>query len=500
MTTTTTTEPMTTEDTTASGLPTRWRRSVSVRTRIAVSVAVLSALGLGIAGALVYTLESRRIQDDINGKIDQEIAELAALQRNGIDPDTGTGFTSVTRLLDTFLVRNVPDDDEMLVGYWGGRSVERTRHRHGDAVMESHAFRSAVDGLLPSGGTQKLQLPGAGFSWVTVQPVRDQEASGALVVVTFVEEERDELLRVMRTYAAVSLFLLLLISGAAWLQAGRLLHPLRALRDGARDITATDLSSRLEESGNDDITQLTKTFNSMLARLEEGFVSQRQFLDDAGHELRTPLTVLRGHLELVDSADPAEVAATRELLLDEIDRMARLVGDLILLAKSGRPDFVHPTPVSLSALVTTVHRKAVALARREWRLGALPPEDVEALVDGQRITQALLQLCDNAVKHTHVGDAISLQCTVARDAAEFVVEDTGRGVPPTDRERIFERFGRARVKHGDEGFGLGLSIVRAIAEAQGGSVHVEDGPSGGARFVLRIPTTGQLSVPKRRRE
>ena len=485
--TTTTMEPMTTDDVAASASPARWRRSVSVRTRIAVSVAVLSALALGIAGASIYTLESRNIEADINAKIDQEIAELAALQRDGVDPETGDIFTSVTRLLDTFLVRNVPDDDEMLVGYWGGRSVERTRHRHGDVVMDSEAFQSAVDRLLPEGGTDKLQLPEAGFSWVTVQPVRDRSTSGALIVVTFAEEERNELLRVMRTYAVVSLLLLILIVGAAWLQAGRLLHPLRALRDGAREITATDLSRRLAETGNDDITQLTMTFNSMLARLEEGFASQRQFLDDAGHELRTPLTVLRGHLELVDPADQAEVGETRELLLDEIDRMARLVGELIVLAKSARPDFVHRAPASLTELVTTVHRKAIGLAPRDWNLGVLPPDDVEAPVDEQRITQALLQLCDNAVKHTEPGDAISLQCTVAADTAEFVVEDTGRGVPAADRERIFERFGRSRLTHGDEGFGLGLSIVRAIAEAHGGSVHVEDAPTGGARFVLRVP-------------
>ena len=99
----------------------RRRASVSVRTRIAISVAVLSALALGIAGALVYTLESNRIRADITAKIDQEMAELAALQREGVDPETGERFTAVTRLLDTFLVRNVPDDDEMLVGYWSGR-------------------------------------------------------------------------------------------------------------------------------------------------------------------------------------------------------------------------------------------------------------------------------------------------------------------------------------------------------------------------------------------
>ena len=171
-------------------------------------------------------------------------------------------------------------------------------------------------------------------------------------IVTFVGEERDELIRVMRTYAVVSLLLLILIVGAAWLQAGRLLRPLRALRDGAREITTTDLSRRLPETGNDDITQLTATFNSMLARLEQGFTSQRQFLDDAGHELRTPLTVLRGHLELVDHADPVEVAETRELLLDEVDRMSGLVDELILLAKTGRPDFVNPAPTRLAVLVS----------------------------------------------------------------------------------------------------------------------------------------------------
>ena len=212
---------------------------------------------------------------------------------------------------------------------------------------------------------------------MTVQPVRDRTRSGALVIVTFVGEERDELIRVMRTYAVVSLLLLILIVGAAWLQAGRLLRPLRALRDGAREITTTDLSRRLPETGNDDITQLTATFNSMLARLEQGFTSQRQFLDDAGHELRTPLTVLRGHLELVDHADPAEVAETRELLLDEVDRMSGLVDELILLAKSGRPDFVNPAPTRLAVLVTSVHRKATALGDRDWQLGDLPPDDVD---------------------------------------------------------------------------------------------------------------------------
>ena len=136
----------------------------------------------------------------------------------------------------------------------------------------------------------------------------------------------------------------------------------------------------------------------MLDRLESAFVGQRQFLDDAGHELQTPLTVLRGHLELLDVGDPEEIAETRELLLDEVDRMARLVGELILLAKSDRPDFVTPRPVDLTALTVDTLAKARGLGDRTWTLDETA--SVTVPVDEQRLTQALLQLCDNAVKHT----------------------------------------------------------------------------------------------------
>jgi signal transduction histidine kinase len=475
--------------------PPRRRRvtlpSFSVRTRIAASVAVVSALALGAAGLVVFTLEADRIQAQISEAVDQETAELAALQRDGIDPETGRAFTSVARLLDTFLVRNVPDDDEMLVGYWDDRFVERTQHRDGAAVVTSRSLETAVADLLPEGGTREnLQLPTVGEYWVTVQPVRDRTASGALVVVTFVEEEKDELQRVMRTYTVASVILLLLVVVVSWLQAGRLLRPLRLLHDNARDITATDLSRRLPETGNDDITRLTRTFNSMLERLEHGFRSQRQFLDDAGHELRTPLTVLRGHLEVLDREDPDDVAETREMLLDEIDRMSRLVNELILLAKSDRPDFVDLRPTPVATLLESVHRKATALGDRTWVLGDVPDPATTVPLDEQRITQALLQLCDNAVKHTGPADLITLSGAALPGSLELFVDDSGRGVPLADRERIFERFGRSEVAAYDEGFGLGLSIVKAIVEAHHGSVRVEDSPSGGARFVIRLPAEG----------
>ena len=203
---------------------------------------------------------------------------------------------------------------------------------------------------------------------VGVQSVDQGGDTGALVVVTFLDRSRTGLHETMRTYAIVAALALLMVTAmAAWV-SGRLLSPLRTLRETADDISETDLSQRLPVTGNDDLTALTRTFNGMLARLESAFVGQREFLDDAGHELKTPLTVLRGHLELLDTDNPEDVAETRLLLLDEIDRMSRLVGDLILLAKSDRPDFLQTQPVDLDGLTRDLVAKARGLGDRDWVL------------------------------------------------------------------------------------------------------------------------------------
>ncbi|MCW2801399.1 MAG: two-component sensor histidine kinase, partial [Aeromicrobium sp.] len=269
---------------------------------------------------------------------------------------------------------------------------------------------------------------------------------------------------------------------ASWI-AGRLLSPVRRLRDTALAISDDDLSRRLEVTGHDDLSDLQRTFNAMLDRLESASVTQRQLLDDAGHELRTPLTVLRGQLEVLDPEDPDDVIATRTLMLDEIDRMSRLVGDLLTLAKARRPDFVDPHPTEVETLTHGLLDRARALDDRHWLLDGVARGS--SMLDGQRITQAVLQLADNAARHTSTGDEIGIGSRHHQGMLEFWVRDTGSGVDPTIRGDIFERFTRA--EHTDQGFGLGLSIVRAIAEAHGGEVVLDDTDSG-ATFRLRIPS------------
>ena len=455
---------------------------VSVRTRLTVVIAVLTAAAMTGAGLLVYALESSRIERQVTSQISQEIAEFRNLKR---DPNTGEPFDDVSRVLNVFLTRNVPDDDEMLVGYVRGEIPERTVNRYGQEVLDEPAYQAALSDLAGSGGTRVIDSPTFGETWVTLVPVTNAQGDGALVIVNFLRDEHEELNGTLQTYALIALLSLGLITTIAAFQSGRLLAPLRTLEETAREITATDLSRRIPERGNDDITALTRTINGMLERLDGGFAAQRQFLDDAGHELKTPLTVVRGHLELLDGDDPDELAQTRDLLLDEVDRMSRLVGDLMLLAKSRRPDFLVLGEVELTSLTQSVLAKATALGDRDWQLDAMARG--RAVLDEQRVTQALLQLADNAVKHTDAGTVVAIGSASDDDEVRLWVRDTGDGIPPEDRAAVVERFGRSHVRAGDDGFGLGLSIVSAIAEAHGGTVRITDAEPHGARVEIALP-------------
>lgn len=448
-------------------------------------MALLVALALTGSGGIVYLVEYERNREQAIDEVNQEVEEFTALQENGIDPDTGEPFVGVVPLLQTFLERNVPSPSEEFLAWYGGQPLPD----QGVEYVGEAQFRRIVAELIPTNGERIWRSPVEDEEvLIAVQTIRfeDDDQVGALIVVQELGD-RDALLNeTMRTYAITAFLSLLLVLVIAWWQSGSLLSPLRSMRATAERIGATDLSQRLPVRGNDDITALTHTVNGMLDRLEAAFVSQKRFLDDAGHELRTPLTVLSGHLELLDPTNTEEVESTRQLLLDEVERMTRLTRDLILLAKTDRPDFLRIQRVDLGELIGDVVTKTRALGDRDWQYEGAPAIWVE--MDHQRITQAVLQLADNAVKHTRQGDAIAIGAGLTGGHVDIWVSDSGPGVPSADRDRIFERFGRSVVAENDEGFGLGLSIVGAIINGHGGKVRVEESPFGGARFVLSLPS------------
>ena len=174
--------------------------------------------------------------------------------------------------------------------------------------------------------------------------------------------------------------------------------------------------------------------------------------------------------------------------------MNRMVDDLLLLARSERPDFLNLDLVDIEDLTYDMHAKASSIAPRRWELDAAGRGQLVG--DRQRLTQALLQLAQNAAEHTEEGDTITLGSALADGQARFWVRDQGPGVSALDAERIFERFSRGSRTRRTEGAGLGLSIVRAIAEAHGGTVTLSGTPPHGATFTVAVPLEGLPRVPE----
>jgi signal transduction histidine kinase len=256
-----------------------------------------------------------------------------------------------------------------------------------------------------------------------------------------------------------------------------------ALTRTAKSISETDLSGRIPVDGRDEVSQLAQTFNDMLDRLERAFGSQRRFADDASHELKTPLTIVRGHLELLDD-DPAERRETLALVTDELDRMGRIVEDLLLLARREEPDFLTLSTVDVGVLTDTLLAKAKALAPRDWVLDVRGQGVIVA--DHQRLTQAVMQLADNAARYSNGGNPIALGSIVSGGQARFWIRDQGPGIPTLEHEAVFERFRRGSGTGRSDGAGLGLAIVKAIAEAHKGRVELES-TADGSVFSIVVP-------------
>lgn len=473
----TTTETATTTEQRRPPLPRRRRLTISVRARILAWVVILVALAMLVSGLATYTVLIARLDERTNDRIVQEIEEFRTLVETGIDPESNEPLvrSDPERLFTIALERNVPDSDETLFAVMPGRTPLRTSATSLAPLYDDAAFVAALSAMSePTYGDIASSAGPVRFAALPV--ITGDQVGGVYVVAIFTDVGRGQITEAMTTFASVGAAALAAIAVAGWLVAGRLLAPVRLVRQTARQISETDLTQRIPAHGNDDISELARTFNAMLDRIEDGFAVQRQFLDDASHELRTPITIVRGHLELLSAEDDsAEHAETKALVLDELDRMSRLVDDLVTLAKVERPGFLRLGPVDLRSLAEDVHDKARAIAPRHWELVAGADQTIHA--DRQRLTQALIQLAENAAKHTADGDRIVIGSAAGDGAVRLWVDDCGPGVDPEDAQRIFERFTCGRGDQGrSDGSGLGLAIVRAIAEAHGGQVSVDSPP------------------------
>lgn len=455
-----------------------------ILTWVMVPVIVVIAISWLTARALVEDQVNSRITNQLNG----EITELRLLANSDIDPQTGQPFADTGSLLRLFLERNIPDQNETMFAIVNGTVDSRSQ---GTPPTRLDTNPELIDAVRDVDEVTYGQIDTvAGLVKYVAVPViaANTDERGVLVVGVFAERENDQIDRIVRTLGLVSLGALGLATLVGWFVAGRVLAPLRDMTETAHAISDSDLTRRIPrrtDGKGDEIDELAGTFNDMLDRLESAFASQRSFIDDAGHELRTPITIIRGHLEVMPEA-PEERQRTVDLVLDELARMSRIVEDLITLTKAQQPDFIRREPTDLGELTDEIVVKASALADRTWRLDDRAEQTIP--VDRQRLAQAMLQLADNASRHTARGADIGIGSQMRNGSVRLWVRDTGSGVAPHDRERIFTRFVRAETAHSTEGAGLGLSIVSAIAHAHGGTIEVSDTPGGGATFTLVIPS------------
>ena len=491
------------------------RRRVPARLLIMSWVILLMAIVLFLVNVVTWSALNARTDERIDRALSQETREFEEFASIGVDPRTGEPFTDVSSLIRVHLERQYPDHSEILFGWVDeGEGTEGAPQRagapgsEGDPAIESGRIRQgqeppydlsadpeAVEAILGSTNARGiLETPAGPVEWEKLRvlpPEGNDGPGGWFVIGYFTDQERATVNATMGTIALMSTLGLFATGSAAWWVAGRILAPVRLVRRTAAAISEEDLTQRIEVSGRDDIAALAEQFNIMLDRLEGAFNEQRRFVDDAGHELRTPITIVRGHLELMGDS-PEEREEVVRLVTDELDRMGRIVEDLLLLAKAQQPDFVRPEPVSLAELTSDIDAKVRPLGDRSWRLEAVA--EGTARLDPQRITQAMVQLAANAVRYGPPGSTVRIGSALVGSNVRLWVSDQGAGIPAEDHGRIFERFSRGgrTARGGDGGAGLGLAIVRAIAEAHHGRVDLRSTPGHGSTFTLVIPVDGTV--------
>ncbi len=472
-----------------STIPRRWPRLRSARARIAGWVLLLVLSALAVISLLTWFLTIRSVDQRMRDSLRTEIAEFTTLTESGVDPATGAPFATVDDVLRVVITYNLARPNEKFLGYVDGQFRFQSREQAPIRLADDTGFTDLVaSSTHPVEGSYES---GAGEVLYLAVPVSldNDPAHGVVVAAYFADQERESANDTGRIMAVGGAVTAIAAAAGSWVLAGRILAPVRNITTTAHSITETDLSGRIPPSSpdpGDEFGVLTATLNDVLDRVESAVSGRRRFLDDAGHELRTPITIVRGHLDVMTATDPQDVRQTVALVDDELERMNRIVSDLLLLARAEQPEFIRRTVVDVAALTDEIFGKASRLADRNWVLEASSP--AHAPLDAQRITQAVLALADNAVHHTGAGDRIGIGSQLADGRIRIWVSDTGSGIDEDEQKIIFDRFSRGRsATTRTDGAGLGLSIVRAIAQAHGGAVSVGSVPGRGSTFTVTVP-------------
>lgn len=452
----------------------RLRHHLGARLRSALAAAGVVAVATLLAGGILL-VTARGV---LLGTIETETGDRAAQAAAILEGTDGARLAAIVR----------PSTRD--------RTVVQVLDPHGRVIAASEALADEppISQLRPRGGQKRQEdrhLPDAGSELIRVVAV-GVPLSGGLHTVLVGEslETVDDGTEAMAVAVVVGMPLLALVVGVAtFLFVGRSLRPVEAMRRQAATITARNLHARLPLPPDDDeIAALASTMNTMLDRIEAASTAQRRFVADASHELRSPLATIHANVDLLRGEDlPGKAVTPVDRIRRESVRMARLVDDLLLLARLDDNGLrIRREDVDLDDLVYAERdRIAVEHPRLSLR-GRVDP--VRVTGDPQQLQRVLRNLVDNAIRHAHTAVTVSL--AAAGGEARVIVGNDGPPIPPEDRERIFHRFVRlddSRTRLGGGGAGLGLAIARDIVTAHHGTLtaHAPDG--GGAAMQIRLP-------------
>jgi two-component system, OmpR family, sensor kinase len=466
---------------------------MSIRLRLTLVYTVILALIVTVFSVALYYAAAQFMYRNAEIRLKDEAARITGDKYFRLDriPTSNSKFAS------TEIYAQTRDN--------AGRVVARSPNledSEADLPISANSLHAAQE------GQSATEIVSMGNSRLLVysKPIKDDTSRvSGLVQVALSVTSQEESLNSLKWLLSVGCGIVIALAfGIGWGFSATTFQPIHRITQTAQEIAKSqDFGRRVNHNGPpDEVGRLVTTFNEMLTalqhtqerteqalqRTELALQSQRQFAADASHELRTPLTTIRGNLALLQREPPIEPEdrlAVLDDMVSEVERMARLVHDLLTLARFDAGQGTPVRPVLIQPVIEQVYRQAASLAPQH-RIRMNVPANVTALANDDAFKQVMLILLDNAIKFNPNDSVVAIEVKAVADKVSISVSDSGVGIPPSDLPHIFNRFYRGDSARSSPGSGLGLAIAKARAEAQGGTLTVDSRTEQGTTFTLNL--------------
>jgi two-component system, OmpR family, sensor histidine kinase MprB len=467
----------------ANLFPLGWLRQVSFRSRISILVGVAVGIAVALASLVSYIAVSHQLEDQVTSNLQNAIESASGLRL--VPSPTGNGYYVDPNQLVGFQDRT--GDVLQVITQSGVVSEFGSKRFFPVSTGAEQAVKENPNDPVP---IYETLTASNGESYRVVSDVTDIQ--GIAVQIGYPLTNVDNTLAFLRAaLILVALGGVALAAGLGWAVGRASIRPVEDLTVTVEHVTATqDLSSTIDDEGNDELARLARSFNAMLAALAASKDQQAQLVSDAGHELRTPLTSLRTNIEVLMRTRDLPAADRGELLADvdaQLQELTTLVGDLVDLARDDERQQTEPELVDFDEIVEhaveRAHRRATSV---DFDV-SLQPGQVYA--QPALLERAIMNVLDNAAKWSPAGGRVGVSLE-ADGAWHLTVTDEGPGVAPEDLPHVFERFYRAPTARSMPGSGLGLAIVKRVVNSHGGTIELSSPAEGGTRVEITLPLDG----------